>query len=160
MRRPKIEVTIAVEHPQWRKKWPSLRRDAAHLLAAAAAHPDLKARARGVVALVLTNNRTLRRLNRQFRGKDRPTNVLSFEDQTEPLGGIAVAYETVAAECREQDKVFVNHAKHMILHGFLHLLGHDHTTKGEARLMEQVEIAILRDVGIPNPYVIETKSSA
>jgi len=160
MKRSGIELTIDVEHPAWRKKWPSLRRDASRLLNAAALHPALKAKAQGVVALVLTNDRALRRLNRQFRGKDRPTNVLSFPDQTEPLGGIAIAFETVAAEGREQNKDFVNHAKHMILHGFLHLLGHDHVTKGQASLMEQVEIAILGDVGIPNPYVIETTSSA
>ena len=129
------------------------------MLKAAAAHPGLASPAEGVVGVVLADDEGLRRLNRQFRGKDRPTNVLSFPDAAEPLGGIALACETVSREAKEQHKHFVNHAKHLILHGFLHLLGYDHVSKKEASLMEQAEIAILSDVGIPNPYLIE-KSSA
>ena len=63
-------------------------------------------------------------------------------------------------EAQAQNKIFVNHAKHMILHGFLHLLGYDHVAKRDARLMEGIEIAILKRLGIPNPYVIVEKPSA
>jgi len=159
-RRSKIELAIAIEEPAWRKRWPSSKADIAKLLIAAAKHPALVTKAIGVVSVVLADDATLQRLNRQFRGKDRPTNVLSFADTVEPLGGIAVSYQTVSHEAADQKKKFANHAKHMILHGFLHLLGHDHQVKKAARLMEGIETAILDDLGIPNPYLIEKKPSA
>jgi probable rRNA maturation factor len=115
---------------------------------------------KGVVVVVLADNERVRALNLQFRGKGRPTNVLSFPDPEAPLGGMVLALETLEKESAQQGKSFVNHVKHMILHGFLHLLGHDHQTKAEARLMERLEIAILREMGIPNPYVIEAQSRA
>jgi probable rRNA maturation factor len=159
MKRSKLQIAVSVEHAAWKTRWPTFKRDIAALLRSAAIRHDLSAATAGVVSIVLTNDQALAQLNRQFRGKNRPTNVLSFPDAIEPLGGIAVAYQTVLREAVEQDKRFVNHAKHMILHGFLHLLGHDHIIKRDARLMEGIEIAILRDLGIPNPYLIE-KSSA
>jgi probable rRNA maturation factor len=76
------------------------------------------------------------------------------------LGGLALALGTVKREAAEQRKEFINHTKHMILHGFLHLLGHDHQTSREARLMERLETAILSDMGIPNPYLIRTTTRA
>ena len=100
----------------------------------------------------LSDDRRLAALNLQFRGKDKPTNVLSFPDDDLPPGGIAVAFETVIREAKAQGKTFVNHAKHMILHGFLHLHGFDHIKMREARLMEGLETAILGGMGIPNPY--------
>ena len=160
MKRAKIEIAIAVEHAAWRKKWPTLARDIRALLESAAGHRELKGEGKGIVGLVLADDGTLRRLNHEFRGKNEATNVLSFPDPVEPLGGIAIAFETVLAESKAQNKAFVDHAKHMILHGFLHLLGFDHMIDRDARLMEQVEIAILGGMGIPNPYLIETKSSA
>lgn len=156
---PKLEIMVSVEHAKWRSKWPTLKRDIPALLRDAGARKELAAPAKGVVSIVLTDDAALRHLNGQFRGKDKPTNVLSFPDSAEPLGGIAVAYETVFREAAEQNKKFVNHAKHMILHGFLHLLGYDHVVKREARLMEGIEIAILTGLGIPNPYVIEKTSA-
>ena len=119
----------------------------------------MKPAAGGLVSVVLTNDETLQRLNFEFRGKNKPTNVLSFPDSAEPLGGMAVSYQTVLREASEQKKKFISHAKHMILHGFLHLLGYDHVAKREARLMEGIEIAILTDLGIPNPYLIEKTSA-
>ncbi len=110
--------------------------------------------------MVFADDDRLRTLNAQFRAKDRPTNVLSFPDPAAPLGGMALAYQTVRAEASSQKKQFVHHVKHMILHGFLHLLGYDHKTRLQARLMERLEIAILSDMGIPNPYLIETKTRA
>src|SRR6185436_14148342 len=127
----------------WARKWPTLKRDIAVLLKRAGAHEAIKGPAHGVVSIVLTSDAALRRLNRQFRKTDKPTNVLAFPDSIEPLGGIAVAYQTVFREASEQKKKFVHHAKHMILHGYLHLLGYDHGVLREARLMEGIETAIL-----------------
>jgi probable rRNA maturation factor len=90
----------------------------------------------------------------------KPTNVLSFPDQEVPYGGIALAFETVGREAQQQGKSFINHSKHMILHGFLHLLGYDHIQPGAARLMEGLEIAILSDMNISNPYEGEGHSRA
>jgi probable rRNA maturation factor len=156
---PGLEVSVAVDEPAWRKAWRTARADIVEMVARAAAHRKLARRAKGVVAILLTDDATLRRLNRDFRRKDRSTNVLSFADPVEPLGGIAISYQMVKREAKIQGKPFLNHSKHMILHGFLHLLGYDHQLKESARLMEGIETAILKDLGIPNPYVIE-KSSA
>ena len=112
------------------------------------------------MAVLLANDEALRELNARFRGKDKPTNVLSFPDKALPPGGIAVAFETVEREARAQGKEFINHSKHMILHGFLHLLGYDHETAKGARLMEGLETAILSGMGIPDPYVIWKKPRA
>lgn len=159
MAKPEIELSLQVETAAWKRAWPRASRDIRELLGAArvrAAFPrGVKA---GVVAVVLANDRRLQALNSQFRGKDNPTNVLSFPEPDEPFGGLALAYETVRRESSEQGKSLVNHSKHMILHGFLHLLGHDHQKSREARLMEQLEIAILSDLGISNPYEVEDKS--
>jgi probable rRNA maturation factor len=159
MRQPKLEITVAIEHRGWKTKWPRARAEIGALLREAGRPNDVKPIPAGVVSIVLTNDETLQRLNRQFRGKDKATNVLSFPDSAEPLGGIAVSYQTVFREASEQKKKFIHHAKHMILHGFLHLLGYDHVVKREARLMEGIEIAILTDLGIPNPYSIEKPSA-
>lgn len=159
MAKPEIELSLQVEHAAWKRAWPRAARDIRDLLGAArlrASFPrGLKA---GVVAVVLANDKRLHALNKQFRGKDKPTNVLSFPEPQEPFGGLALAFETVRRESGEQGKSLINHSKHMILHGFLHLLGHDHQKSREARLMEQLEIAILADLGISNPYEFEDKS--
>ena len=159
MAKPEIELALRVEHAAWTRAWPQASKDIGELLAVArlrAAFPrGLKS---GVVAVVLANDKRLQGLNLQFRGKDKPTNVLSFPEPDDPFGGLALAYETVRRESSEQEKSLINHSKHMILHGFLHLLGHDHQKSREARLMEQLEIAILSDLGISNPYEFEDKS--
>ncbi|HEY7379000.1 MAG TPA: rRNA maturation RNase YbeY [Steroidobacteraceae bacterium] len=99
-----------------------------------------------------------RRLNRRYRRKDRPTNVLSFPasvpraDGSRPLGDLVVCAAVVAREAREQDKTLAQHWAHMIVHGTLHLLGYDHERPGEARRMERWETGVLRTLGYPNPY--------
>jgi probable rRNA maturation factor len=111
----------------------------------------------GEVALIFDSDERLKALNLEFRGKHRPTNVLSFPDSECPVGGLAVAFETVRREAQAQRKTFINHSKHMILHGFLHLLGYNHNRSREARLMEALEIAILSDMGISNPYTLKDR---
>lgn len=118
------------------------------------------------VNVLLTNNASVQELNKHFRGYDQPTNVLSFcglDEQDDPwapsktgthliLGDIAIAYETVVAEAKAQDKKFDDHLTHMIVHGLLHLLGYDHENDDEAEEMEGFEVSILKSFNIENPY--------
>lgn len=109
------------------------------------------------LAIVLTNDSAIRRLNRQWRGIDKATNVLSFPAKDaggEPplIGDIVLAYETVGREARDQGKPFAHHLAHLAVHGYLHLLGYDHLRAKEAEAMEQLERTILRRLAIPDPY--------
>ncbi|MCE9521032.1 MAG: rRNA maturation RNase YbeY [Alphaproteobacteria bacterium] len=160
MARPGLAVETRIDHSAWRLAWPRAKLEARRTLLQSAKFPEIDPAVSGTVVVVLTDDERVRELNLRFRGKNKPTNVLSFPDPSQPLGGMALAFETLALEATKQDKKFVNHVKHMILHGFLHLLGFDHQTKREARLMERLETAMLSEMGIPNPYVIETKTRA
>jgi probable rRNA maturation factor len=93
-----------------------------------------------------------RRLNRTWRGKDKPTNVLSFASDHE-LGDLAICAPVVAREAREQGKLPAAHWAHMVVHGVLHLLGYDHENDRDAARMEAREAKILAQLGMPNPYV-------
>jgi probable rRNA maturation factor len=112
------------------------------------------------VDILLTNDAEIQKLNRQFRSKDKPTNVLSFPASLMPvppgemahLGDIVLAYETVAREARADNKSLAHHVTHLIVHGTLHLLGHDHETEAEAEKMEATERDILARLGIQDPY--------
>ena len=105
------------------------------------------------VSLVLADDTFVQDLNKKWRGKDKPTNVLSFpQDEESTLGDVIMAYETVAAEAQEQGKSFADHAVHLTVHGILHLIGHDHENDHEAEDMESLEISILAHLGIKNPY--------
>lgn len=156
-----VDVVIQVEDIAWRALWPRHGSDTRKLIAVACPLVRFpKRKPSGGMVVVLADDKRLKDLNRQFRGKNKPTNVLSFPDDEEPYGGIALALETVQREAKEQGKPFVNHAKHMILHGFLHLLGFDHQSDREARLMERLETAILAELAIPNPYEFKDKTRA
>jgi probable rRNA maturation factor len=109
------------------------------------------------VSLLFCDDARIRDLNRRFRGQDKPTNVLSFPgrepiETAHALGDIAIAHETVMREAQEQGKTVEQHCRHMIVHGFLHLLGYDHEEETEAEAMEAMEIRILRRLGDDNPY--------
>jgi probable rRNA maturation factor len=92
-------------------------------------------------------------LNTQYRQKDYPTNVLAFpQDSDGILGDIVLAYGTIQEEAVAQGKSFVDHATHLFVHGLLHLDGHDHETQEESQVMEDLEIKILKTLGIGNPY--------
>jgi len=111
------------------------------------------------LAVMLTDDAAIRALNNQWRGLDKPTNVLSFPsppplqgDSPVHLGDIAIAYETVAREAENEGKPVAHHLSHLAVHGFLHLLGYDHESEPDAEAMEQQEGAILARLGIPNPY--------
>lgn len=110
------------------------------------------------LAIVLTNDAEQRDLNLQWRGKDSPTNVLSFP-QIEPfgpvvgiLGDITMARETLEREAADQGTSFADHFTHLVVHGFLHILGYDHLSDAEALQMESLETQILASLGIDDPY--------
>ena len=110
----------------------------------------------GDVVILLTDDETVRDLNGRFRGKDRPTNVLSFpapENAQPHLGDIVLAHGVCAAEARAQGKPFADHLSHLVIHGILHLMGHDHEADDEAEAMEAKERTLLAALGIPDPYL-------
>lgn len=112
------------------------------------------------LSLVFTDDASIRELNAQWRNMDKATNVLSFpafpvKAGAKPgpmLGDIVIARETVMREASEEDKPFDHHLNHMIVHGFLHLLGYDHEDDSDADIMEQWERDILAALAIPDPY--------
>jgi probable rRNA maturation factor len=112
------------------------------------------------LAVTFCDDEEIRALNAEWRDKDKPTNVLSFPTPgalaARPLlGDIVIAYETVAREAVEQEKTFRDHTAHMVIHGFLHLLGYDHETSVEADAMEGLERRIASRLGLRDPYAGE-----
>lgn len=112
------------------------------------------------LSLLFTGDEAIRAINREWRGKDAATNVLSFPGTDvapgEPggviLGDIVIAFETVTSEAELEGKPFRHHLTHLIVHGFLHLFGYDHMNDDEARIMEGLETRILQGLAIPDPY--------
>jgi probable rRNA maturation factor len=112
------------------------------------------------LSLVFSDDAGVRKLNAEWRGKNRPTNVLSFPaSSTVPsaalpplLGDIVLASETVAREAALEGKPLEHHIAHLIIHGFLHLVGHDHEAETEAEAMEAIERRALARLAIPDPY--------
>lgn len=110
-------------------------------------------------SVMLTDDAQIQELNRTWRNKDKPTNVLSFPAPEQPglsgprhLGDIALAYETLVRESEEESKELAHHFAHLIVHGVLHLLGYDHEVEAEADIMEGLEVKALATLGIANPY--------
>lgn len=115
--------------------------------------------------VLLTGNAKVRQLNHDFRGMDKATNVLSFP-QYDPaelprlakqkgpveLGDIALAYQYVVSEAKNDNKLLINHITHLVIHGLLHLFGYDHLNDKDAGQMEKLEIEIMRELDLPNPY--------
>jgi probable rRNA maturation factor len=115
------------------------------------------------LAVMLTDDAGIRTLNSNWRGIDKPTNVLSFpalqpsgagkpDDAPRMLGDIAIAYETTRKEADDEQKPFDHHLSHLAVHGFLHLIGYDHEKDDDAEAMEALEQEILAQLGIPDPY--------
>lgn len=104
--------------------------------------------------LVFINDASMQKLNSTYRGKNKPTNVLSFPYKNSSLiGEVVFAYETIEIEALQQEKTFEDHIAHLIVHGVLHILGYDHEkSEKEAKVMEAKEIKILKKLGIKNPY--------
>ena len=111
-----------------------------------------------VINLRLLNDKEMRKLNMQFRQKDKTTNVLSFPNddisvkQTKNIGDIAISVEYVKAEAKKEGKTFDDHIIHMLAHGVYHILGYDHENNENAMIMENKEIQTLKKINISNPY--------
>lgn len=112
------------------------------------------------ISIALADDSLVRTLNREYRGKDEPTNVLSFPaddpgapDRARMIGDVVLALETVEREAREAGKSVAAHVSHLVVHGVLHLAGYDHQTDADAKAMESLETAILAEMGIADPYV-------
>lgn len=157
-----MRLEIDIEH--WPAgDWDGLARTAA---AAAAQVEPLLAHARLEASLLFTSDSEVHRLNREWRQRDKPTNVLSFPmldradlmaltdtGPPEMLGDIALAHETCAREAAEKGISLEHHAAHLLVHGLLHLAGHDHVASdAQAEEMEALEIAALAKLGIADPY--------
>jgi probable rRNA maturation factor len=153
-----LTVDVLTESPQWDAQ-PGAEATVRRAIAQAAA-VEGTAHIAAEVSVLLCDDAVITALNARWRGRDEPTNVLSFPalpagDPAAPahLGDIAIAWETVIREAQEQGRQVSWHLAHLAIHGFLHLLGYDHGTDDEAERMEQLERDILASVGIPDPYV-------
>jgi probable rRNA maturation factor len=140
-------ITLLVEDPNWR-----VHRGLQARLKQAAEAARRAARLKGGFCILLADDKTLRRLNRDFRGKDKATNVLSFPGTGDHAGDIAIAHGVTKAEAKAAGKKFADHATHLVVHGVLHLAGHDHERPKDAKVMEPLEVKILARLGVSDPY--------
>lgn len=169
MSNPHVSIDLVVNHPAWESAPLSLEDFAQDIIGLTLSMAELPAELAGreiEVCVVLTDDSEIHALNRDFRGMDKPTNVLSFanldsdsaadelglEDMPFSLGDIIIAWDTMQREAIEQHKKFEDHLSHMMVHGTLHLLGYDHMDEGEAAAMEGLEIKILEKINVENPY--------
>lgn len=160
-----IEIGISTQFEGWNpleKEVCRLLDSAVHAAVEHCCHyPQISERS-AEISIVLCDDAFIRDLNKNYRGKDKATNVLSFpqsdfNDFIPPqgilaFGDIILSYQTIEREAAVQDKTFADHFTHMVVHGTLHLLGYDHEKEAEAEEMEGLEIAILQKMGIENPY--------
>lgn len=149
----RIAVDIVHDGGDWRAFGPT-ERLIAHAASVVGVCLEL---AQAEVAIALSSDEQVRALNRSFRGKDAPTNVLSFPSRAGAaeqgfLGDIALASETIAREAADMGLPPADHLQHLVVHGLLHLLGHDHEEEADAQAMEALETKILARLGIADPY--------
>jgi probable rRNA maturation factor len=147
-----LEIDVQVASPLWQAQ-PLAEQTVRAAIAAAAT----ELAADGEVSILLTDDASIRALNRDWRKLDNPTNVLSFPAAKQAgsalLGDIVVAYETLARECEDEGRDILHHLAHLSVHGFLHLLGYDHQTDSQAEAMEGLESRIMRSMNMPDPYL-------
>jgi|SRR5471030_1074953 len=140
-------ITLRIEDSKWRS-----HRGLQARLKNAAQAAARAAKLKGGFTILLADDKRLRALNRDFRGKDKPTNVLSFPADGAYRGDIAMAYGVTSKEAKAAGKSFADHAAHLAVHGVLHLAGYDHERPKDARVMEPLEVKILARLGIADPY--------
>ena len=156
-----LDVQVLVRAGAWKKALPRVA--ATCRVAARAAYAQRRRRPAAEVSVLLAGDAFVRSLNRVYRGQDKATNVLAFAAQegigpgpqpgaTVMLGDIVVAYGTAAREAVREGKSLGDHLSHLVVHGLLHLMGHDHDTDRKARAMERLEAKVLAGVGIADPY--------
>ncbi|HUH86204.1 MAG TPA: rRNA maturation RNase YbeY [Stellaceae bacterium] len=162
-----LAVALNQPCPRWRRELPGAARLSVAAARAAVAGAGRPLRAPAELSIVLGDDALLRRLNRLWRGQDKPTNVLSFPGEEKPpraadapllLGDVVLAFETVLREAEEQRKRPTDHLRHLVVHGVLHLLGYDHVRVAEARRMEALERAVLGRLGVADPYRLSEAS--
>jgi probable rRNA maturation factor len=155
------DIDIAVEDDRWTESVPGLDALVFQAVEAGLAVAPRKPDGAVEVSVLLADDATVQDLNKTWRGKDKPTNVLSFPAAPQPippghptpLGDVVLAYETMVRESGEQGKPLRNHLAHLLVHGTLHLLGQDHELgQAEAEAMEALEVAALATLGVPDPY--------
>ncbi|AEQ53391.1 rRNA maturation RNase YbeY [Pelagibacterium halotolerans] len=150
-----LSVEINIENGDWPETLAPL---AERVLTAALENSGFAIDGPCEISVLLTDDASQQALNREWRDKDKPTNVLSFpaldaDDAIEGLlGDISLAYETLVAEADELEKPFEHHFAHLLVHGMLHVLGYDHETENEALAMEARETDIMGLLGYPDPY--------
>ena len=156
------DIAVTVEEPAWLDALPDAEARLRVFAAAALGAGEL-GDGPVEVSVVLASDAMVHEMNRQYRGQDKPTNVLSFatlDDEDAPLpegaplllGDVVLAFETVVREAGEQGKPLADHFGHLVVHGVLHLLGFDHEDDGEAAEMEALEQALLAALGVADPY--------
>lgn len=162
----KVDILIDIDNKQWldwhtEDQWHNLLHE---ITSKVINNYGLKCKSE--ISFLLTNDEEIQQLNKQYRKKDKPTNVLSFPCYTEEeisilskrndlpvmLGDIALALNTIIEESKAENKNFLNHFYHLVVHGMLHLLGYDHEDDTEAEHMQQKEISILKELSVNNPY--------
>jgi probable rRNA maturation factor len=165
-----LELALLHETPWPQGDWDALAERAAGKAIAATPYAELATTPATIeISLRLTSDAEVHGLNRQYRGKDKPTNVLSFpmvqpdlietlaniDDGEVLLGDIVLAFETCDREAQERGVSVKDHATHLIVHGVLHLLGYDHMNDAEAEAMEAIERDVMAALGLHDPYPIE-----
>lgn len=169
-----IRLAIHVDEAstRWKRAFPKMIDKIEQAAAAAflgAKKPAAFQRRQFEINVILTDDATIKKLNHDYRGKSKPTNVLSFPQlnlhkfkrtsleifpakTAIPLGDVVMAFQTIQREAREQDKPLEHHVAHLTVHGVLHLLGYDHMRAKDAKTMEKRECDILASLGYPDPY--------
>lgn len=155
------EIDVAIEDERWETVTPDLEAFVIRAVEAGLAIAPEPPACAVEISILLANDAVVQDLNKTWRGKDKPTNVLSFPAPPQPihagvarpLGDVVLAYDTMLRESAEQSKPLSHHLAHLLVHGTLHLLGQDHETgESDAEAMEALEVAALRTLGVPDPY--------
>lgn len=151
-----LSIDIRVADPRW-EGIGDMDALAAHVLGLASAH----VKQGGEIAVLLTDDVEMHALNKQWRGVDKPTDVLSFPsdqpkipEQPQYLGDIAISYDIAVKDAESMGRPVEAHVSHLLIHGFLHLIGYDHIELEDARVMEPLEAEILAGLGWPDPYAV------
>jgi probable rRNA maturation factor len=163
-----LEPIFLLQHAGWKKSAPALRRQLRRALkilpTLAPACPT-----HGSVTIALADDAAVQTLNRNFRGKNKATNVLSFpqftprqlrgaitkkgQKQAAPeLGDVILGYQYIVAEANKDHKILINHVTHLMIHGILHIMGYNHETQRAAHKMETLETKLMAKLGLPDPY--------
>jgi probable rRNA maturation factor len=157
-----VDCETLVDHTAWSQALDP-EQTVRRVVAVLSGRSEIEGPAYAQASVLFANDERLQELNKTWRQINKPTNVLSFpaavtrqdqhlDGEPEYIGDIALAFETIEREAKEQSKAFSAHVDHLVIHGILHLLGYDHETDEDAEIMENLEVLILQDMGIANPY--------